>query len=180
MRKKVIELTTAVLFASVASGQVPAGQSVDRVFRFRNTQMVEGYQEIATVLRTVAGIRELSVNTVKGTLTVHGTTDQIALAGWVFNELDKPARGRLGAQQSQDSGTHEFRVTGSDNDLVRVFYLAHSETAESLQEIVTSIRKTTGVQQISPCNGPRAVALGGTADQMVVAERLINEADKSK
>jgi hypothetical protein len=180
MRTKVIELMTAVLFASIASGQAPAGQNVDRLFRFRNTQTVQGYQEIATVLRTVAGIRDFSVNIAKGTLDLHGTADQVALVGWLFNELDKPATGRPDPQQSQDSATHEFRVPGSDDDLVRVFYLAHIKTAQGLQEIVTSIRKSTGIQRIFPCDGPRAVALRGTADQIVVSERLINEADKSK
>ena len=93
MRTKIIELTTAVLFASAASGQAPIGQNVDRVFRFRNTQTVQGYQEIATVLRTVAGIRDFHVNIAKGTLDLHGTADQVALVGWLFNELDNPAIG---------------------------------------------------------------------------------------
>jgi hypothetical protein len=141
---------------------------------------VQGYQEIATVLRTVAGIRDFHVNIAKGTLDVHGTADQVALAGWLFNELDKPAIGRLDAQQNQESATHEFRVPGSGDDIVRVFYLMHIKTAQGLQEMVTSIRKSTGIQRIFPCGGPRAVALRGTADQIVAADRLINEAGKSK
>jgi hypothetical protein len=58
------------------------------VCRFRNAHTVEGYQEIATVLRAVAGIRELSANIVRGTLTVHGTADQLrwpagCLTNWI-------------------------------------------------------------------------------------------------
>jgi len=180
MHTKVIEFTTAILFASVAYGQAPGGQNVDRVFRFRNTQTVQGYQEFATVLRTVTGIRDLYVHIDKGTLDVHGTDDQLALVSWLFNELDRPAIERLDPQPSQDSATHEFRVPGSDDDRVHVFHLAHIKTAQGLQEIVTSIRKSTGIQRIFVCDGPRAVALRGTADQIVVAERLIHEEDQSK
>jgi len=173
MQAKVIELTVAVLFASVASGQ-----SVDRVFRFRDTQTVQGYQEMATVLRTVAGIRELSVDTAKASLTVHGAADQIELAEWLFSELDQPAGGRKGTPQNGDA--HEYRIPGGRDDLVRVFHLKHVEAPRGLQELVTSIRKSAGIQRIFPCDGPRTVALRGTSNQIAIAERLINEADESK
>lgn len=174
-----MELTIVLVFASIASGQAPVDQKTDRLFLFHNTQGVQGYQEIATVMRTVAGIRELSVNTTKGTLALHGTADQVALAAWLFNELDQPADERLSPTQTQDSRPHEFRVPGSDEQ-VQVFHLRHAATARGLEEIVTAIRKSAGIQRIYPCNGARSVALRGTAGQLAVAERLINETEKSK
>jgi hypothetical protein len=59
MRTKVIELTFVVLFAPAAFGQAPGrterGSSVS-LHVHRNAQ---GFQKIATVMRTVAGIRQI-------------------------------------------------------------------------------------------------------------------------
>src|SRR5689334_16406117 len=73
MRTKAVELAFAVLFASGASGQAPGEQSVDRVFHFMHTQTTQGFQEIATVMRTVAGIRQLSVVAAPRALALRGT-----------------------------------------------------------------------------------------------------------
>src|SRR5260370_10083028 len=112
MRTKAIELAFAVLFASGASGQAPGEQSVDRVFHFIHTQSAQGFQEIATVMRTVAGIRQLSVVAAPRALALRGTADQIALAEWLFHELDKPASWQP-VQEAQNFIIHEYLVHGS-------------------------------------------------------------------
>jgi hypothetical protein len=175
MRAKVIELAFTVLFASVASGQAPAQQSVDRVFHFTHVETPQGFQEIATVMRTVGEIRQLSVSMAARALAMRGTADQIAVAAWLFNELDKPSSG---TQESQNSGRHEYRVPGSSDDVVRVFFLTHMDTAQGLQEIVTALRTVAEIQRIFSCNATRALALRGTADQMVQAEWLLNALDR--
>jgi hypothetical protein len=176
MRVKVIQLAFTVLFASVASGQAPAEQSVDRVFHFTQIETLQGFQEIATVMRTVAEIRQLSVNAAPRALAMRGTADQIALAEWLFSELDKPTRA---VQPSQDSGAHEYRVPGRGDDVVKVFFLTHTNTAQGLQEIVTAIRTIADMQRIFPCNAPPAVTLRGTADQVALAEWLVNTLDQA-
>ena len=177
MRTKAIELTFVVLFASSAFGQAPGEQSVDRVFHFMHTQTAQGFQEIATVMRTVAGIRQLSVVAAPRALALRGTADQVALAEWLFHELDKPA-GWQPVQQAQNSVMHEYRVPGSSDDAVQVFYLAHTQTAQELQEIVTAIRVIADIQRIFPCNVPRTLALRGTAAQAALAQWLVGELDK--
>src|SRR5258705_11752584 len=91
MRTRAIELSFVVLFASAVFAQAPGEQSVDRVFHFTHTETGQGFQQIATVMRTVAGIRQLFVVDAPRVLTLRGTADQIALAEGIFNELDKPA-----------------------------------------------------------------------------------------
>jgi hypothetical protein len=177
MRTKAIELTFVVLFASAAFGQAPGEQSMDRVFHFTHNQTAQGFQEIATVMRTVAGIRQLSVVAAPRVLTLRGTADQIALAEWLFNELDKPATW-IPVQQVQNSIVHEYRVPGNSDDVVRVFYLTHAETPQGLQEIVTAIRTVTDLQRVFTCNATKAVTLRGTADRIALAAKIISETDK--
>src|SRR5579872_2017832 len=177
MRTKAIELAFVVLFASAAFGQVPGEQIVDRVFHFTHTETPQGFQQIATVMRMVAGIRQLSVVEAPRVLTLRGTADQIALAEWLFNELDKPATGQP-VQQVQNSIVHEYRVPGSSDDVVQVFYLTHTQTAQDLQEIVTAIRVIADIQRIFQCN-VTCLALRGTAAQTALAQWLVDELDKS-
>jgi hypothetical protein len=161
-----------ILFASVALGQPATDQ---RVFHFTYTETLQGYQEIATVMRTIAHIRDVSVDRSTKALALRGTVEQMALAEWLFNELDGPASGQ---PIPQDSATHEYRVPGSSDDVVKVFHLVHAETAQGLQEIVTAIRTAAHIQRIFPCNAPRALALRGKADQIILAERVIRARDK--
>ncbi|MBZ5622967.1 MAG: hypothetical protein LAQ69_30170 [Acidobacteriia bacterium] len=175
MRAKAVAFAVTALFASVASGQTSTPQSVDRVFHFTNTQTPQGFKEVASLIRTIASIPQGSVDNEQRTLTVHGTADQVALAEWLFTDLDKPADGQPPAHYSS---TQDYRVPGGTDDVARVFYLAHTGTPRGMQEIVNGIRSILEIQRIVVCNGPRAVALRGTAEQVAGAEWLINGLDR--
>src|SRR5882762_4222054 len=86
------KVAIAVCFVSVAFGQ-----NVDRVFRVMNATTVTSLQEIATTLRTIGQIQQLSLDNAHATLTVKGTADQIALADWLVPKLDvaEPASRRV-------------------------------------------------------------------------------------
>lgn len=102
------------LFASAAFAQT------DRVFHFAHTSATQDMNEIATAVRTIADISEVSADHEQRTLSLHGTGQQFALAEWLFNELDKP---QMPAPDNQDAATHEYRMQGAGENTVRVFYL---------------------------------------------------------
>src|ERR1700687_2453673 len=79
------------------------------------TPTVQQFQEVATVIRTIANIQQVSTDNDQKSVTVHATDGQIAMAEWLFNELDNPA--------VQTSVPHEYRVPGDNDDVVRVFYV---------------------------------------------------------
>jgi len=176
--KLLIQLAFTLLFASVVSGQAPAEESVDRVFHFAHVETPQGLQEIVTVLRTVAEIQRIFLCNAPRSVALRGTADQMAVAEWLFNALDKPASGQSLARLGQDSGMHEYRVLGNSDDVVRVFYLTHTDTVQGLQEIATTIRTIADIQRIFVCNASRALALRGTVDQVARSTRLIEEMDK--
>ncbi len=171
MRVKAKPAVIAVLFAFVA-----LGQDVDRTYHFANTDTPQGMQEIATVIRTIADIPNLTADTTQRTLTFHSSAGAAALADWLFNELDKPAN--LPPQQTPDLAKHEYRVAGSDDDVVRVFYLTHTETLQNLQEVATVTRSIGGIRRLFTYNAPRAIVWRGTTDQAALAAWLLTELDK--
>lgn len=117
------KLAMSVCFASVA-----LGQNVDRVFNLTNAKTVMSLQEIATTLRTVAQLQQLSVDNGVPTLTIKGTADQIALAEWLVPRLD--------VAEAANQGPQEYRVSGDSDDVVVVFGLVYTTTNRGVQEII--------------------------------------------
>src|SRR5215469_10310379 len=73
------------LFVSVTSGQ-----TTNRVLQFAHTEGKQNIGQISTAIRTVADIKDAQADFAKKTLALNGTPDQLALAEWVFTQLDQP------------------------------------------------------------------------------------------
>lgn len=138
--------------------------------RFAHTEPAQSIQEIATVIRFMTEIGQLSVDTTQRSLALRGTSGQIALAEWLFDELDRP--------RDQERVGRKYRMPGGGDDSVRVFYVTHADTPQRLQEIAVHVRSKAGVRRLFIYNAPKAMALRGTVDQMAQAERLIKEWDR--
>jgi hypothetical protein len=118
-------LTIAALFASAA-----LAQSTDRLLHFTATASAQDFQEIATVIQATTDITQAKVDATEKSLSLHGTAGQIALAEWLFTNLDKPISIRL----DQKGAKHEYRVSDSADDVVRLFYLTNPEVPRGVQE----------------------------------------------
>jgi hypothetical protein len=177
MRATFIAFVITALCASVASGQTPAEQGSERVFYFTHTDTVQGMQEVSTLIRGIGDFPQVSTDTVKRSLTVHGTAPQIALAEWLFNELDQ-ATEPPAAKQGNSLVMHEYRTPGGGDDVVRVIYPTYTATVRELQEVAVLVRTIADIRRLFTYNAPRAVAFRGTADQMALAEWMFNELNK--
>ena len=160
------KLAMAVCCASVA-----LGQNVDRVFNLANATTVMSLQEIATTLRSVAQIQQLSVDNGIQTLTVKGTVDQIALAEWLVPRLD--------VAEAPNQGPQEYRVSGDSDDLMVVYGLVHTKTLPVVQEIVTALRLVADIRKIYTVVAPGIITLRGNASQIALAEFLLSELDQA-
>jgi len=154
----------------------PSGavDDVVRVFHAVHAATPQGLQEIATDVRSIGDIRQLFTYNESSALIVRGTAAQIALSEWLVGELDQPAN-----QPPRTSSPHEYVLSGSVEDVVRVFFLTHAESPQRLQQIATEVRSTTEVRRIFTYNAAKALTLRGTAAQIGWADRLIAERDRS-
>jgi hypothetical protein len=64
-------------------------------------------------------------------------------------------------------------------DLDRVFHLTNSTSAESLQDIVTTMRTVAQIQRVSADTNVAEITVKGTANQIALAEWLIPKLDVS-
>lgn len=163
-------LTIAVLVAS--SG---VAQPTDRVLHFTATSSVQDYQEIATVIRSITDIPQSNVDSTEKSLSLRGTVGQVALAEWLFTNLDKPV---VPGPQTQNGAKHEYRVSDSGDDVVRLFYLTNPEVPNSVQEITTAVRCLGDIRRMFAYHALRAVAMRGTSEDVRLAEFLFSQMDK--
>ncbi|MCU1339738.1 MAG: hypothetical protein JWO19_5319 [Bryobacterales bacterium] len=168
MRTLTIALSVTALLVCRGSGQSPdKSDQRDRVFFLTHTPTVQQFLEVATVIRTMTDIRQVSTDNDQKSVTVHAAAGQIAMAEWLFNELDNPA--------VQTSVLHEYRVPGSNDDVVRLFYLTHTATVQDFQEVATLVRTIADFRRAFTNNELRAFAVRGTAAQIGLAEFLVKQ-----
>jgi hypothetical protein len=153
------------LSASVTFGQ--SNDLRDRVFYLTHTDTVQQFQEVATVIRTIADIQQVSVDNDQRSVTVHATAGQIAMAEWLFNELDSPS--------PETSVPHEYRSPGARDDVVRVFYVTTASTVQDFQEVSTLVRTISEIRRVFTYNGRKALVVRGTDAQIGLAEWLVGE-----
>src|SRR5262249_27346643 len=125
-------LITALCALSVASGQTGAQETLDRVFGFSHTETEREFQDVGEVIRAMTDIRQASPDAAHKSLALRGTAVQIALAEWLFNQLDQPVNRPV--QQNQNLAVHEYRLSGGGEAVVRIFY-TNSPTPRDLQEV---------------------------------------------
>ncbi len=151
-------------------GSVNSNEAV-RVFHLANIGTVQNLQEVVTLVRSTSDIRRMFTYNTPRAVAARGPAAQMALAEWLFTELDKPT-------QQRDPAPQEFRLSGSADDVTRVFYLMHAGTVPEFQDIATQVRGLIQSRRLFICNAPRAIALRGTPSDLALADRLIKERDK--
>jgi hypothetical protein len=157
-----------------ASPTPTPNENITQVFYLANTPTVRDFQELATLMRTIAEIRRVFTYNTPRALAVRGTADQLAFANWLFNELDQPVHGG----QGHESTIYTYPVVGRDDGTTaRVFYLQHAATEQEFQQIATAVRATVKIRRVFTWSEARAMALRGTTDQIETAERMLTELD---
>jgi len=158
---------TIVPFATLAFGQI------DRVFYLSHTDNPQAQMEIDNIVRAMADV-QATHDATKKTLTVQGTPEQIALVEWMLSELDRPAA----ALPSPVPAIHPYRDERGVDQVVRVFGMAYAVSPVSLQELTNMVRSITDMQRVFPYNSLKLLVMRGEAEQMAMADWLIQQLDR--
>ncbi|MEK7753816.1 MAG: tetratricopeptide repeat protein, partial [Acidobacteriota bacterium] len=67
-----------------------------------------------------------------------------------------------------------------EDHVVKVFYLQNVTTVQELQEIATNVRSVTDIRRLFTYNSQNAIVVRASADQVALAEKLIQDLDKPK
>jgi hypothetical protein len=154
---------TLILFAISAA----FGQDTSRVFQLHHIDGEKDQYEFATLVRTIAEIPNVYADAPQKTLSVRGTASQIAIAEFLFTELDR--------QTVPDSVTQEYKVANNADDVVHLFFLPNTATVQDLQEVATTVRTIAEIRRVYAYSTLKALALRGTADQIAAAAFIVQE-----
>jgi hypothetical protein len=156
-----------------------AADDIVRLFYLTNPDVPQGVQEIAIVVRSLSGIRRMFTYNDLRAIAVRGTADQVKLAEFFFDEMDKPAVLPSSSQKLRSSVSPELRMAEGPENLFRVFYLPNIKTVREFQEVATLVRTITEVRRMFTYSAPRAIGVRGTAEQIPLAEWLFAELDRA-
>jgi hypothetical protein len=163
---------TPLLLAIFLSIQNAPAQNVEKTLYF--VHLTQDLPAAATAIRTIASVPAPTLDESTRSLTLRGTSDQVALGEWLFKSLDVatngPADPNIGAP---------YRVSGAD-DVVRIFYLTYAGTVQEQQEIATLIRTIGEVKQVWVYQPQKALIMRGTAEQLAMAEWISAALDRHK
>ncbi len=159
--------------AKVAACEFPEpGGGVDavRVFYFTHDETQQDLQAMANLIRRTTDIQRVFPYDARRAIAMRGTPAQIAMAEWLFGELDKAA-----SPQTNTTDAYEHPAPSGGDDAVRLFFFTHDYTPDDLQEMINVIRVPTDIQRAFPYAARRAIALRGNAAQVALAEWLFHQ-----
>ncbi len=148
--------------------------NIVRVFYIPNTKTVQDFQEVVTLVRSITDLRYAFTYNAPRAVPVRGTDDQIALAKWLFANLDAASI----PEAHPDPSALEYRLSPTSDDFVKVFYLVPASTPERLQATATQVRQKLLIRRLFTYTAPSAVVIRDTAQKIAQADRLIQEQNK--
>ncbi|MBX9599860.1 MAG: hypothetical protein K2X35_02610 [Bryobacteraceae bacterium] len=151
--------------ASLCGLALLAQQLDTRVVEPRHATSVRDGQELATVIRSAAEIRDVRISPDGKQISFTGSPDQLAMMSWLASALDVPA---------DRSGEPVEFVTPSAGDLVRVHYLPGMPPS-SFQELGTVARSVSRARRLFTYRPSRAILVRGTNQEVALAGWLIQE-----
>ena len=143
----------------------PKEEGATQVFYVGNAQTPQNFMELATVIRSVAGIRRVFTYNDARTMVLRGTPSQLSMAEWFFNQVDQPGSALV---------TTQYQAPGAD-DVVRLFDLSQAKAGQNLANVIGQIRSSTKAQFALTYGGRSFLVLRGTAADMAAAEPLVRE-----
>jgi hypothetical protein len=159
-------------FATAVCALAAWGQSDSKTFYFPNANEPSVLQSYLNSIRSIGDIQNATANPEKKSITVSGNIEQLSIAAWIAQQLaDAPA-----ARPS--TVRRDYPGSVGKGDEIKIYFLAHTQTPQDLQELVNATRSIADIQRFFPCNSANAILARGTTGQTEITSWMINELDQ--
>ena len=159
--------TAALVLLPIAVAQPTNTET--RTLTFTGTSTPIARLEIANAIRALSGIAPAGLE-LGSSAVVTGSPDQVEMASWVFDKLDRVAHSHLGIRI--------LRLDPTEDSAARVFFPEYIRTPQQLQEFVNVVRAVSGLVRIMPAPSAQAIALRDEASRAKLAEWLFDSLDQ--
>lgn len=147
-------------------------QPVERALPFKQLQTPVEINEVATVVRSIGQIRDLSVEHTEKTLTVKGEPAQVELAEWLMARLD-----RTGAGSNPVPSQLDYRPVSGTDAIVRVLYFKNTSGLQERNEMATTIRSLIEIPSLFTTQTAGAIVVRGSLGQADAAQWAFENLD---
>jgi hypothetical protein len=152
-----------------------------KVYDLSTQPSPQARQETLTILRTVLDLQYLSLGSEAPTMTVHATEDQLTMVDWLLRELNNPPPAprlrNVPVEAFPVPASEQYRLARTNDEVIRVFFLAHTETPRGIQEMLTILRTVGDVQRLFNYSEQEALVVRAPAAQMAMTAYLIDALD---
>src|SRR5262249_40321922 len=148
------------------------GQTKTQTFVFRHVNSAKAFTEYFNTIRGISESKNVTSNPADNSITVTGTEDQISVSAWLAKELDQPPAAR------QALVRHDYPGTVPQNHLVQIYYLAHMESPQDLQEVANMTRSLADIQRFFPVNTLTAIVARGEPIDLELGSWILGEVDQ--
>ena len=140
------------------------------VYHLPHSESIRDFQWAVTTIRSITDLRWAFTYNARRAFVVRGSPGKMEMTGWLVQQLGQPADGRVGSS--------EYRVRDAADDLVRVYFVKHVESEETLQELATFVRSVGNIRRLFTIGPTIAVATRGTAEEVGLADWLLQKLDQ--
>jgi type II secretory pathway component GspD/PulD (secretin) len=147
-----------------------AAQTQTQTFDFANKPSAAGLKDVATLLRVVGKLDNVSVDPDTAAVKVTGTADELAMSAWMMRNLDQPS-----------PSSDPYLVAGKSDDGIRMFHLtrAAAESPQAVQEMITVIRTVGDIQKVFVYTDHSDLVVRGTATELDFVRSMIGSLDQT-
>jgi len=154
---KLIVLTLAVSTAALA-------QNTQRVYTFSSVSAPSSFAEVGNIFRTIADMKDITVNVQAKTVTAGGTASQIAILDWLAPRLD-----------ATSAAPGIYQVPGTADDVVQIVNASAAKNPAALQELVNIARTAADLNRVFPFNSSMAIVVRGSSDRAKMTEWAVQQ-----
>ena len=154
---------------AVLIGGAAWAQTSEKVFYFTYVASRQDLQAVTNMIRATGDIRDAVMDTQKRAMTVTGSAEQIALAGWLASEMDTP---------NNSPGTRNMPFSDPRASLAQIYYLSHMDNPQELQDIVNMVRSVSEIQRCFPMFQQKAIVMRAMPDQIKASDWILSVADQ--
>ena len=115
-----------------------------RIFFFASIATPDQLNEAQVLIRTMADFRRAYTYPRRHALVLRGSESQIALAAWLFDQIDKPL---VQPVKHAASDPYVMPPQRDGENEVRLFWFAQAGSAGDLVEAATAIRTGSGIRR---------------------------------
>ncbi len=159
MRITLTTLASAALFTAIGFGQ---GQ--DKTFYFKHPASESDMTAVATMVRTMLELQDISVDREHRALVVHGPVDRLVALEWLFDQLDRPV-----------AGAAQYKMSGDRGEVIAVIPIASTATNADLTAATTAIRTIVDLQRLFPYAAQMVIVGRGEPDRIAAAEWIASQ-----